>query len=968
MAGRRMTDLYVDPSARNGLIKKLEEEKQFRNHEFLLKQKSGDTLWTLCNIKLLKDEDGNYAGTEGLFRDYTDKKALEIERERSERFLDSILDAIQDPVSVHDGELNIRKANQVVRGMFSDREKIEGGKCYEVYYNRNTPCEDCPTLKAFSTKQVHSCMKEVCEEGVVKQYFELFAYPIIDAMGSVESVVEYARNITNLVEREQELQKSNNRFQALFNNTSVMLVIDPETGKIEHANASALNFYGYSYEEITTMRIQDINMLSAEEVKQEMAAAAAAKKTYFNFRHRLASGEIRDVEVYSGKVGWGDKDMLCSVIHDVTEKKQTELELKENEQRTRAILEQAGAGIAVVTVDAEIIEVNDKLSDILGYSKEELLTLNVGDISVPEDMEKEESIISEVLAGKTDYFNIEKRFVHKDGHIVWTNLSSNVVRDEKGEIELVIGVVVDITEQKKAEETLQKALDESEKLKYVVHNSPVCAFTWRNEKGWPVEYVSENVDSLLGYEAEDFISKKIEFRDLIHPEARGRVENEVRNYLNTGKTEYSQEYRMTGKDGSVKWVEEHTSIELDEVDNPVLLHGLVWDITHRKEAELIVEKQRRYEKAVAKVSTTLLTAKSESEALQEALTRLQNVSEVSRIYIFENFNDPDDGLCMRQTYEVCAPDVSPEIDNPALQHVVYNDGFLRWRELLSSGKAVWGNVKDFPSEEWNVLEPQGIVSMLVLPLFIRGEWKGFVGFDETRSSYRWSRNESLLLQTACDLIGGFLGRMESEKTINRQLQEKELLIRETHHRIKNNIASIYGLLHLQAETVENEEARSILNEAVGRVNSMRDLYDKMLSSEDIRIVSVAPYLNDLIYSSIPLFSYQTAVTVEKNLTDFTMDSDKLFLLGIIVNELLTNAMKYAFPGRDTGIIRVGCEKRENHVSLVVQDDGAGLPEGFEIEQSTGLGMNLVHMLSRQLDGTVRFENANGAKVTLEFAV
>ena len=141
------------------------------------------------------------------------------------------------------------------------------------------------------------------------------------------------------------------------------------------------------------------------------------------------------------------------------------------------------------------------------------------------------------------------------------------------------------------------------------------------------------------------------------------------------------------------------------------------------------------------------------------------------------------------------------------------------------------------------------------------------------------------MQTACDLIGGYLGRMESEKIIQRQLQEKELLIRETHHRIKNNIASIYGLLHLQAEQIENEEARSIVNEAVSRVMSMKDLYEKMLSSDDVRVVSAAPYINDLIDSIMPLFSHQTDVTVYKRIADFTLDSDTLFLLGIIVNEV-----------------------------------------------------------------------------------
>jgi two-component sensor histidine kinase len=115
-------------------------------------------------------------------------------------------------------------------------------------------------------------------------------------------------------------------------------------------------------------------------------------------------------------------------------------------------------------------------------------------------------------------------------------------------------------------------------------------------------------------------------------------------------------------------------------------------------------------------------------------------------------------------------------------------------------------------------------------------------------------------------------------------------------------------------------------------------------------------------------SYQTAVTVERNIADFTLNSDKLFSLGIIVNELLTNAMKYAYPGRDTGIIRVYAEKRGNQVSLVVHDDGIGLPEGFDIEKSTGLGMMLIKMLSEQIGGTITFENDNGTKVIVEFTV
>ena len=163
------------------------------------------------------------------------------------------------------------------------------------------------------------------------------------------------------------------------------------------------------------------------------------------------------------------------------------------------------------------------------------------------------------------------------------------------------------------------------------------------------------------------------------------------------------------------------------------------DITEQKDAENSLRIQQRYEKAIADASKALLTVESESEAIQKALTELRDVTAVSRIYIFENFHDPADGLCMRQTYEVCGPGVEPEIDNPVLQHVVYKNGFSRWRDSLSSRNAIWGNVKEFPKEERDILDPQGIVSILVLPLFVNGEWKGFIGYDETEREYSWSK-------------------------------------------------------------------------------------------------------------------------------------------------------------------------------------------------------------------------------------
>jgi PAS domain S-box-containing protein len=144
---------------------------------------------------------------------------------------------------------------------------------------------------------------------------------------------------------------------------------------------------------------------------------------------------------------------LASVT-DITARKEAERALQRNEARFRAVFEQAAAGIAVALPNGRIVEVNEKLCEILGYSREDLRGRTVHDLTFAQDREKEEQDVQEVLAGKKDEFSVEKRYVHQQGHTVWADVSSNVVRDEHGNIRFVIGVIVDITKRKRAEAQL----------------------------------------------------------------------------------------------------------------------------------------------------------------------------------------------------------------------------------------------------------------------------------------------------------------------------------------------------------------------------------------------------------------------------------------------------------------------------------------------------------------------------------
>jgi PAS domain S-box-containing protein len=211
-------------------------------------------------------------------------------------------------------------------------------------------------------------------------------------------------------------------------------------------------------------------------------------------------------------------------------------------------------------------------------------------------------------------------------------------------------------------------------------------------------------------------------------------------------------------------------------------------------------------------------------------------------------------------------------------------------------------------------------------------------------------------------------RKSAEDNIYALLSEKELLLREVHHRIKNNMNVIISLLSLQSSTLKDPSAISSLEDARNRVRSMMVLYDKLYQSPNFREVSVKEYLTSLIDEIMDNLLNHESVTIEKQIDDLILDAKTLSSVGIILNELLSNAVKHAFIGRDNGTIWVSFSLKDNHAVLVVRDNGTGIPESFDIATSTGFGMQLVGILTEQLEGTIQVERRNGMRFIMEFDV
>lgn len=226
--------------------------------------------------------------------------------------------------------------------------------------------------------------------------------------------------------------------------------------------------------------------------------------------------------------------------------------------------------------------------------------------------------------------------------------------------------------------------------------------------------------------------------------------------------------------------------------------------------------------------------------------------------------------------------------------------------------------------------------------------------------------------------GGFIGilgitrditdRKAAEARVQNLLHEKELLLKEVHHRIKNNMNTIKGILYLHAETLKDTMSVAAIRDAESRIESMVVLYDKLYRSDNFRELSGKEYISMLADEIIGNFPNSGIVTVEKTIEKFVIKADILFYLGIIINEILTNSMKHAFGESERGSITLTLSSEGNRAHLAIGDNGSGLPESETLEKSNGFGMQLIALLTKQIGGTIRIERDAGTKFVLEFNV
>jgi diguanylate cyclase (GGDEF)-like protein/PAS domain S-box-containing protein len=238
---------------------------------------------------------------------------------------EALIAAIGEGVAIFNPELKFIYQNPIHKELAGDHL---GDPCFHAYEHIEHACAKCAVKQSLTDGTIHR-MERLIRFGSRETHIEVTTSPVRDATGSILAIIEIARDVTARKQAEAALAESEARYFSLFwHNHAVMLLIDPEEGAIIDANPSACTFYGYEREQLLRMKITEINTLSPADVEHEIKTARKERRGHFDFRHRLATGEVRDVEVFSGPVKVKGKDMLYSIVHDVTERRQAEAHVK----------------------------------------------------------------------------------------------------------------------------------------------------------------------------------------------------------------------------------------------------------------------------------------------------------------------------------------------------------------------------------------------------------------------------------------------------------------------------------------------------------------------------------------------------------------------------------------------------------------------------------------------------------------
>jgi diguanylate cyclase (GGDEF)-like protein/PAS domain S-box-containing protein len=439
--------------------------RSFSSEQRYLHQ-DGSELWVNLTLSVVSNELGEPEYLIGVIEDISDRKYGEELLQDSEERFQAIFEQAAVGMEICTLEGRFFRLNQ----KFCDIVGYSRIELLERTFQDITHPEDLPkSLELKRQLLAGEIPYYSLEERYVRQdgsivWVNMMLSLMRDAAGEPKYFIGVVEDISARKQAEVALRESEERFRSMFeNHKSIMLLIEPETGEIIDANQAAEKFYNRPQDDLCSLTFFDLNQFPKDQVAQEMIEAKLELKNTFVFPHKLANGEVRWVEVYSSPIEYKGKQLLFSIIHDITDRKEAEEALKESRHFVQQIADSTPNILYLYdSIEQRNVYVNHEITTILGYTPEEFQGIELSEYETlvhPEDDLKFKKYIHQFKTARADnIFELEYRMQHANGQWRWLCRRDTLFnRTEDGKPKQILGTATDITERKQMEEQLQQA-------------------------------------------------------------------------------------------------------------------------------------------------------------------------------------------------------------------------------------------------------------------------------------------------------------------------------------------------------------------------------------------------------------------------------------------------------------------------------------------------------------------------------
>ena len=582
-----------------------------------------------------------------------------------------------------------------------------------------------------------------------------------------------------------------------------------------------------------------------------------------------------------------------------------EIALRESELMFRRVFDQSPIGMAITSTSYHFIRVNEAMCRMMGYSPDEFHTLRFREITHPDYLEGDIAQIRRLESGEIDHYVTEKKYIRKDGSVIWGRLSLRGIRDNDGRIVFFLPMVQDITDNKSAEE---KIIESEELYRTLFELESDAILLIDNETG-RILSANRSAASLYGYTVEELLLlRNTDLSD--QPEVTKRVTTETTIDPNAIIRIPIRYHRK--KDGTVFPTEITGRFFLNK-DRPVHI-AAIRDITDRKAIEEnLQESEDRYRRLVESVTDYIYTVKIEDGRPVSTIHGPGCVG-ITGYSSGEYASDPELWYRMihgddRTTVMEQASRLLSEKNASAVEHrIIHKNGSVRW-----------------------------VRNAQVPHVDNRGRLLSYDG-----------------------LISDITDRKIIEQELSRSLTKNEILLKELQHRVKNNLTIISSLLSLEEENLSDPQSRQVFKDAISRIQSMTEIYQQFYVTGGPDRIDLKKYISGMSHKLIEAYSiHRGRIGLELNLDDACLEMKLAVPLGLILNELITNALKHAFPAGKKGKIAVELKRTDEFITLAVSDDGIGISEANRDATAKGFGTRLVNELARQFGGVFSVDGSKG---------